>query len=433
MVSIRSTFVRVRLFATLAAMFFGGSAIGFAQSEWVLYSFPTNGSQGEHPMGNLVADGAGNLYGTAFQGGSANWGAVYELVRPVPPKKTWTETVLYSFAGSPDGGQPEGGLVFDKAGNLYGTTNKGGASDAGTVFELIAPGTPGGAWTESVLHNFQPVSGDGGSPETGLTWDHSGNLIGVTELGGVNGRFSCTGSCGTVFQLSPPSTPGGAWTETIIQDFEYGQGAYPRGTPVVAANGILYGTTYGGGLNHEGVIYRLAPPATPGGAWAYRVLHAFTGGFDGQSPRGPLVLHGSGVLYGTSLGGGAYEGGMVFQFVPPTVVGGAWTENVLCSFGFATGDGISPSANVIFDSAGSIYGITIAGGAANGGTVFRCSPPASPSGSWTETILHSFGEGNAKDGVLPSGGLIFGKNGVLFGATQIGGSNSEGAVYGIVP
>jgi hypothetical protein len=170
-----------------------------------------------------------------------------------------------------------------------------------------------------------------------------------------------------------------------------------------------------------------------GGTWTYRVLHAFTGGLDGNSPRGALVLHGSGVLYGTSLGGGKYAGGMVFQFVPPAIVGGAWIENVLCSFDSATEDGRGPSANVIFDSVGNIYGITVAGGTANGGTVFRCAPPASPGGDWTETTLHSFGEGNAKDGALPSGGLISGKNGVFFGATQAGGTNGEGTVYGVSP
>ncbi len=413
-------------------MLFAISSTAVAQSEWVLHSFAEIG--GDQPMGNLVADSAGNLYGTAFEESTSIGGTVYELVRPVPPKTAWTETVLYDFSGKPDGGQPEAGLIFDKADNLYGTTNRGGSSDAGTVFELSPPVSPGGAWTESVLHNFEPDSGDGGSPETGLTWDHSGNLIGVTPAGGINKRFACGGDCGTVFQLSPPSTPGDAWTETIIQNFKNGQGVVPRATPVVAANGVLYGTTYGGGLYGEGVFYRLTPPATAGGAWTYRVLHAFTGRVDGGTPKGALVLRGKGVLYGASPGKGAYAGGMVFEFVPPAVVGGAWTENILCSFGSVTGDGAGPEANVAFDSAGNIYGITIAGGTANGGTVFRCAPPASPGGDWTETVLHSFGEGNVNDGDLPAGGLILGKNGVLFGVTSAGGgTDKEGTVYGVVP
>ena len=121
---------------------------------------------------------------------------------------------------------------------------------------------------------------------------------------------------------------------------------------------------------------------------------------------------------------------MVFQFVPPTVPGGAWTENVLCSFGSASGDGEGPTQNVVFDSTGNIYGVTIVGGTANGGTVFRCAPPTSPGGDWTETVLHSFGEGS-KDGVSPSGGLLLGTNGVLFGVTQTDKANRQGTVYGV--
>ena len=174
----------------------------------------------------------------------------------------------------------------------------------------------------------------------------------------------------------------------------------------------------------------LRPQQLRAARWNYRVLHAFTGRFDGQAPRGALVLRGKGVLYGTSEGGGAYAGGMVFQFVPPTAPGGDWTENVLCSFGSATGDGEGPTQNVVFDSTGNIYGVTIVGGTANGGTVFRCAPPTSPGGDWTETVLHSFGEGS-KDGVSPSGGLLLGTNGVLFGVTQTDKANRQGTVYGV--
>ncbi len=211
-----------------------------------------------------------------------------------------------------------------------------------------------------MLHSFQPVSGDGEYPETGLTWDHSGNLIGVTPSGGSNRPSACGGNCGTVFQLSLPSTPGGAWTETILQNFKWGQGVEPLAIPVVAANGTLYGTTYSGGLGGEGVIYRLTPPAT--------------------------------------------SSGTLFEFIPPAVVGGARTENILYNFGSFTGDAGDPAANIIFDSAGNIYGTTTAGGAENGGAVFQLTPPASSDGNWTETVLHSFHDENENDGVLPSGG-----------------------------
>ena len=226
--------LRTGLSAAFAAVLvFGVSASALAQTEWIVHSFNSPfGVQGVYPMGNLVADGAGNLYGTTQEGGSSkSWGTVYELVRPVPPKTAWTEVVLYSFTGGVDGGLPEGGVIFDSAGNLYGTTYQGGSSNSGTVFELSPPVTPGGAWTESVLHSFQPLSSDGEYPETGLTWDHSGNLIGVTPSGGANRPSACGGNCGTVFQLSPPSAPGGEWTETILQNFKWGQGVEPLRIP----------------------------------------------------------------------------------------------------------------------------------------------------------------------------------------------------------
>ena len=387
-------------------------------------------------MGNLVADSVGNLYGTTEEGGSSQWGIVYEFVRPVPPKTAWTETVLHSFTNGVGGARPMAGLILDAAGNLYGTTERGTSLRSGIVFELLAPTTAGGKWKETVLHVFQPDSGDGSFPQTELTWDHSGNLIGVTPSGGSNRRSACGGNCGTVFQLSPPSTPGGAWTETILYNFKWGQGVEPRGTPVVAANGAIYGTTYGGGKYGEGVIYRLTPPSIPGGAWNYRVLHAFTAGLDGASPIGALALHGSGVLYGTTTRAGAYGGGTVFQLAPPAVAGGAWTENVLYSFGAENGDGSDPAANIVFGAEGNIFGNTSTGGAMTTscsipgcGAVFELTPPATEGGAWAETILHSFPSGPT-DGARPAGGLII-SEGVLFGVTQSTGSNGEGTVYAV--
>ena len=436
MTVMRSVFARCVL-ATLAVLLLGCAAL--AQSEWVVHSFNSPlGAQGIVPMGNLVADGAGNLYGTTFEGGAhSDWGTVYELARPVPPKTAWTEAVLYSFTGGADGGQPIAGVVFDKAGDLYGTTGRGGASDNGVVFELVAPSTAGGKWTEIVLHSFQPSSADGASPIGELAWDEGGNLYGVTEYGGANQRSPCFNNsthpgCGTVFQLLPPTTPGGVWTETILHSFNYGQGGFPEGSAILDAHGNLYGTTYEGGAYGDGVVYRLQPPATEGGAWTYRVLHAFhpiSGSSEGGYPRGALALHGSGVLYGTTLGQGAYGGGTVFQLAPPASPGGAWTENILYNFGSATGDAGGPAANLIFGSAGNLFGTTIAGGGANVGTVFQLTPPVSSGADWTETVLHGFG--NVKDGATPSGGLTL-NNGVLFGTTQGGGTNGEGTVYGVV-
>ena len=395
-------------------------------------------------MGNLVADSAGNLYGTTLEGGSAKyWGVVYELVRPVAPKTAWTEIVLYNFTAGIHGGEPQAGVIFDKAGNLYGTTTRAGDFRHGTVFQLTPPATPGGKWTESTLHSFDPASGDGSSPVGELALDSAGNLYGVTEYGGANQRLACANSihpgCGAVFQLSPPATPGGTWTETILHSFNYGQGGFPEGGAILDANGVLYGTTYEGGLYGDGVVYKLAPPAVEGGAWAYRVIHAFhpaSGSSEGGYPRSALTLHGSGVLYGTTWAQGTYGGGTVFQLVPPASAGGAWIENVLYSFGSATGDGSAPAANVIFGSAGNIFGTTSSGGAMTTscsipgcGAIFQLTPPATDGGAWTETILHSF-PSTQTDGARPTGGLILSK-GVLFGVTQSSGTNGEGTVYAV--
>jgi len=394
----RLILARIGSFAVFLSMLSGGATFAAGSTEFVIYSFPHSAfAAGCQPQGNLVADTAGNLYGTAACG-ALSQGVVFQLTRPAPPITAWTESLLYTFTGGSDGAFPLAGVIFDTAGNIYGTTSKGGAFGDGTVFELTPPATSGSAWTESVLHSFQGGGIDGTFPETGLVWDKSGNLNGVTFSGGSN-RTGCTGNCGIVFQLSPPATAGGAWTETIIHNFSYGQGAFPRGTPIFDAKGNLYGTTYLGGKYGDGVAYTLVPPATAGGTWAYRVLHAFGGGTlsdpESTNPFSALTIHGKGILYGTTIHGGLYGSGTVFQLVPPAVSGSAWTENILYNFSFAGGgtDGAAPAANVIFDSAGNIYGTTTGGGGGLGcacGTVFQLAPPATVGAAWTETVLHSF-------------------------------------------
>ena len=291
------------------------------------------------------------------------------------------------------------------------------------------------------LHNFQGGINDGAAPQSGLVFDSAGNLYGATDGGGANERSACFSpifpGCGTVFQLSPPATVGGAWTETILHSFNYGQGTGLRSTLILDAKGDLYGAAEQGGLYHQGTLYRLVPPATPGAAWTFKVLHAFNptfGSAEGLEPFGALTLRGKGVLYGTTAGGGTYGEGTVFELVPPVVAGGAWTENILYSFGFGGGgnDGGAPESNLIFDAAGSMYGTTIAGGGTeNTGTVFKLIPPASSGADWTETVLHSF-PATAKDVAIPSGGLLLGKNGVLYGVARVGSSGSSaGAIFGV--
>jgi uncharacterized repeat protein (TIGR03803 family) len=443
------TFVRAALGALFLACLIAAASPAAAQKEWTVYSFAADGSQGIGPLGSLIPDNDGNLYGTTTGGGAFGPGTVYELVRPVPPKTGWTEKVLYSFTGGADGGSPYGGLVFDNMGNLYGTTTSGGlvcndAPGCGVVFELSPPATTGSPWTESVLYSFSgTVNGDGTYPVGELIRDGAGNLYGITGLGGeINLKF-CNGTagCGTVFQLSPPATPGGAWTETILHSFVYQQGALPQDRPVSDSQGNLYGTAQVGGPFRNGVVYRLLRPATAGGAWTYKVLHAFgaitTGSPEGAAPFGGITLHGKRVLYGTTEEGGLYGAGTVFQLEPPSVPNGKWTESILHSFGGPVDviDGTAPRDRVIFDSRGNMYGTTVGSNGNAFGTVFELAPPASD-GPWTETVLYGF-SGNdingKRDGNFPYGPLIFGKNGVLFGSALEGGNNNTGAIFGVLP
>jgi uncharacterized repeat protein (TIGR03803 family) len=436
----RSLFVRFGLLAIFITTLFADAAFAGDPSEYLIYNFPNYISG--FPRGNIVADSAGNLYGVSFFGGNFGWGTVYQLVRPVPPATRWEYNLLYSF-GSSDASNGSGpvGVIFDAAGNLYGTTSSGAASNLGIVFELSPPAVAGSAWTETVLYNFKGGATDGDSPGNLQTvvFDKSGNLYGVTTSGGTPKSEDprCpTNGCGVVYELTPPATAGAEWTETVIHYFNGTQGYSPVGTPIFDAKGNLYGAAAAGGRNDGGVIYKMIPPATTGGAWTYKTLYAFgSNPNDALGPETTLTLNGNGVLYG-GAGPNQTDLGSIFQVVPPAVAGGAWTESVLYHFGAVANDGTYPN-NVIFDKAGNLYGTTILGGDdtswycnAGCGTVFELSPSATAGAAWTETILHSF-PSRGGDGTEPSGGLLFDENGRLLGVTTEGG-DSEGTAFAIV-
>jgi uncharacterized repeat protein (TIGR03803 family) len=185
-------------------------------TETILYNF--TGSDGNEPCGGLIFDSAGDLYGTTYRGGTSNLGTVFELVPPVQQGGTWTETTLYSFAGGADGLGPQGDLIFDPAGNLYGTTDNGGSPGNGTVFQLVPPAQQGGTWTENVLHRF--MRPEGASPRAAVIRDKAGSLYGTLAN---NGRSDA----GTVFRLKPPATKGGAWTEETLYKFDVSDGSGP--------------------------------------------------------------------------------------------------------------------------------------------------------------------------------------------------------------
>ena len=388
------------------------TAVLYAQ-ETVLHSF--NNSDGQQPVGGLIFDGAGNLYGTTFYGGAYGAGTVYQLT---PGTGGWTETVLHSFSDAGIGGSwPNDRVTMDASGNLYGTTFFGGASGVGTVFEL-SPGS-GGIWTEKILHNFATDGSDGTYPHTSLIFDAAGNLYGTTAGGGASGD-------GTVFELSPAS--GGGWNETVFS-FSGSNGAAPYGALIFDAAGNLYGTTANGGGSTActagcGTVFELMPNA--GGGWTERVLHSFHKA-DGANPSAALVFDSAGFLYGIAGGGGAYNYGTVFEL--GRRADGSWRQRTLHNFNANGRDGYYPQGALILDAAGNLYGTASAGGAHGRGAAFELQRSL----AWSEKILYSFSRNSGGDDFDPFSGLIFDSAGNLYGTAESGGTQGYGAVFEITP
>jgi len=416
----RAKRLSIRLKATLAifaATLFVASTWAAAQvQEKVLHNFNNDGTDGVGPRASLIFDAAGNLYGTTRIGGTYGSGTVFELM-PVAGG-TWTEQVLHSFGNGADGREPVAGLILDTAGNLYGTTVAGGTYGDGTVFELTP--AAGGNWTEQVLHNFNSDGTDGTNPNAGLIFDATGNLYGTTPDGGTYAYY------GTVFELTPDGS--GGWTERVLHSFGSGtDGSSPYTGLVFDAAGNLYGATlYGGTYGAYGTVFELTPAG--GGSWTEQVLHNFNNdGTDGNLPHTELILDAAGNLYGTTRAGGTIGGGTAFELTP--AAGGTWTEQVLHNFGSGT-DGTAPRGGLIFDAAGNLYGASISGpGVQNAGTVFELTPVVG--GTWTEQVLHNFGSGT--DGANPYAALVRDAAGNLYGTTNYGGTNNDGTVFEITP
>jgi len=289
----------------LAAALLLGTA---AAQTTVLYSFNDTTGLINLPKGALVADAAGNFYGAAPATGNGGGGGIFELTPPTTKGGHWTESTLYEFTGGADGGYEGccilyGDLIMDASGNLYGTT-PGGGSGNGVVFELSPPTVSSGSWTETVLYPFTNGS-YGVAPTSTLLFDKSGNLYGTASGGG-------TGGGGTVFQLTPPTTSGGKWTEAVIHNFDT-DAQFPTAAVTLTGTGAMYGTAGFGGTNFGGIIYKLTPPTVSGESWTETIIESFSDGGTGpDSPQGSLLLS-KGTLYGTSEFGGAYGWGSVFK------------------------------------------------------------------------------------------------------------------------
>jgi len=430
--------------------------------EWkekVLYSFQ-GGSDGYTPVGGIVFDSTGNLYGATQGGGSSSCrstisqcGTVFQLSPPAKMGDPWTETVIYVFKGNTnsDGAMPFGGLVIDSAGNLYGTTGFGGTGSCsvlgtlmgcGTVFELSPPAQKGGVWAETVLYSFQSGK-DGYLPNGDLVFDSAGNLYGATRYGG--GYGSCNAPyfqyCGTVFKLSPPKQKGGKWTEKVLCHFKGGtkgkadgDGANPNGGLVLDGKGAVYGTTYYGGNENGtcdggsggtgcGMVFELVPPAKKGGSWREERLHLFEPLPDGSSPADGVVFGANMRLYGTTSSGGQEgTGGTIFELKPPSESDHAWTEAVIYRFSGGK-DGSSPEARLIPGTHGNLYG-SASGGKPTYGDVFQIEPPKQKNGDWTFAVLYGFT--GPPDAGNPAASLVFDKHNNLYSTTRGGGT---GACY----
>lgn len=405
-----------RLLTIAICLILALSAAGHASnSESVVYSF-TDGNDGGVPYGGLIFDGAGNLYGTTSEGGAYEVGAVYKLA----PKSTggWTESAIYSFTGGSDGEDPLAGLTIDAMGNLYGTTHFGGVAGSsdccGTVFELSPTAT---GWQYFLLYSFTGGI-DGAYPWAALTLDASGDIYGTAFEGGKNGA-------GTVFELKRTATGGRRFT--LIHTFTDGEdGGYPSGNLLFDQAGELYGTTSFGGILTCyslgcGVAYKLTPG---GGEWRETVMHTFTDGLDGEFPNSGFIADSAGNLYGVVGGGGTHGNGIVYELIPSS---GIWKFRVLHSF-IGKPDGASPYGSLIFDSMGNLYGTSQGGGETGFGTAFELMPS---SGKWNCVLLHSFYESHS-DGADPNGSLVVDSFGNFYGSAG-GGELAAGVVFALTP
>jgi uncharacterized repeat protein (TIGR03803 family) len=401
----------------------------WAQSKYQALHIFRDGRGGSDPEAGLIFDQAGNLYGTTL-GGGYGAGVVFKLTPSTGG--SWKEKVLYRFQGGDDGNTPAASVIFDGAGNLYGITQYGGTRNEGTVFKL-SPNSHG-SWSESVLYSFCFLTNcsDGQNPTSALIFDAAGNLYGTTQSGGAH-------SDGIVFKLKPNSD--GSWSESVLHSFcsltNCSDGAVPiRAGLIFDTAGNLYGTTFSGGVagqcngNGCGVVFELTPNS--GVSWTESTLYSFCPvGVcpDGENPDS-LIFGPTGNLYGMTLGGGVCDVGCgtVFELTPNR--DGSWKEKVLHAF--EGPDGAVPLGGVIFDAAGSLYGTTEMGSYSDHcdpgcGLVFKLTPNSK--GRWSETVLHRFA---GRPAANPTAGLVFDVAGNLYGTASGSGANF-GTVFEITP
>jgi uncharacterized repeat protein (TIGR03803 family) len=357
-----------------------GVSVGCVPNFTRLYSFAGGTADGVNPYHSLIQASDGNFYGTTLTGGAHNGGIIFDVT------PSGSESLFYSYAAT-----PYSQIIQGSDGDFYGTSASGGTNGRGTVFEV----TSGGAQT--VLFSF---AAGGSVPYTGVIQGSDGNLYGTT---GANG----SSDDGTVFKVTP------AGTQTVLHTFAKTgtDGQVPYAGLIQGVDGNFYGTTYGGGTNGFGTVFKVTPSGTE------TIVYSFAGGAtDGANPYSGVIQGSDGNFYGTNYQGGAHGFGTVYKVTP----GG--TETVLYSFAGGTADGANPEAGVIQGSDGNFYGSTYAGGPSADGTIFELTAGGA------ETILHSFAGGTG-DGVNPGANLIQGSDGSLYGTAYAGGADNHGIFF----
>jgi uncharacterized repeat protein (TIGR03803 family) len=381
-----------------------------ARNTHVVYSF--GGGDGEYFDTELTMDKAGNLYGTSVQGGDFNSGNVFQLS---PTRHGWTLTVLYCFTSGPDGGQPYKGVALDSHGDLYGATVTGGIGGCdggcGVVYKL---NHSRGRWNQSVIYSFTGGS-DGAGPGSPVVFDKRGNLFGTTPTGGTNGS-------GTIYELTPNKNK--TWKLKVVHTFTGGDDGAggSAGRLIFDGRGNIYGVTTSGGAFGSGTAFQVSSLSP--GKWKLQTLYAFKGQPDAGFPYGGLIFDAAGNLYGTTYYDGKNDIGAVYELSP---VGGKWKERVLHSFEGGL-DGSESLSTLVSDAAGNLYGTTIAGGASgcDCGTLFKVA-----AGSRKYSVRYRFK--GTPDGAVVYAGMVPDSKGQFYGITLQGGSANIGTIFKFIP
>lgn len=408
-----------------------------------LYAFNGNVNAGDglDPVAPLLIGRGGVLYGVTYQGGTQaspcylGCGTVFSLT-PLSPGGSWKEIQLHRFASGRDGFEADT-LAIAPDGVLYGTTAGGGSggkgcgSGCGTAFSLRPPSSTSRAWKKQTYELPRNATLPISLRVAGST------LYGTSLDGGTSSQ--CQFGCGGLFSLMPPPPGGHSWKESLLFSFRGGAGGRGPIMTVVGPDGVVYGTSEGGDPDCPfgcGLVFSVTPPSAPGGSWTERVLHRFTNQNNDGAGVASVALGPDGVLYGTTSDGGSAGWGAVFSLTPPSSPDGSWAEKILYSF-TGTPDAANPNTGLVIGKGGVLYGTSHYGGDGGCqtygcGAVFSLTPPPSAGMPWTEKVLHAFGGGD--DGGLPLAGVTIGRNGVLYGTTTAYGPVGKyGTVFALIP